>query len=169
METKNIEKVDVLNTTKKMTLGNDVIELKALKEIKGHDDSFPYEAILFVNGKKTANVWNDGWGGETNVEPCDGLAVLVLGVLNDEAKKVKMRQHNEFTYGSIGEICDDLAFNHLLLKDAKKKGLSEKYDLIYFNEKEGKIKTFKPKVSIPSYEEECPEALWCTLRWRLRC
>ena len=124
METKNIEKVDVLNTTKKMTLGKDVIELKALK-----------------------------------VEPCDGLAVLVLGVLNDEAKKVKMRLNNEFTYGSIGEICDDLAFNHLLLKDAKKKGLSEKYDLIYFNEKEGKIKTFKPKVSIPSYEEECPEAL----------
>lgn len=50
------------NTVK---LGGHEITLKNCKEQIGHDDSLPYSARLFIDGKIVCSLYNDGWGGET--------------------------------------------------------------------------------------------------------
>ena len=45
-----------------------------VRKVFGHDDSLPFNAEVYVrkdNGILThvANAWNDGWGGETNIDP----------------------------------------------------------------------------------------------------
>ena len=49
------------------------IVLMNVCEVFGHDDSLPFNAEVYVrkdNGILThvANAWNDGWGGETNID-----------------------------------------------------------------------------------------------------
>ena len=48
--------------------------LMNVRKVFGHDDSLPFNAEVYVrrnNGILThvANAWNDGWGGETNIDP----------------------------------------------------------------------------------------------------
>ncbi len=50
-----------------MKIGDFDIELRNYKMIAGHDDTLPYQAIMYINGKKAAVCMNDGWGGETVV------------------------------------------------------------------------------------------------------
>ena len=50
------------------------IVLMNVRKVFGHDDSLPFNAEVYVrkdNGILThvANAWNDGWGGETNIDP----------------------------------------------------------------------------------------------------
>ena len=52
-------------------IGKYKIELKNVKAIDGHDDTFPYVAELWVNRKHIANCHNDGWGGDTLITPID--------------------------------------------------------------------------------------------------
>ena len=39
------------------------------QEINGHDDSLPYNATLYLNGKPFCKCMNDGWGGDTLLTP----------------------------------------------------------------------------------------------------
>lgn len=48
-----------------LTIGGYKFTLKSVKEQVGHDDTLPYAAMLYINNKKVAIVFNDGWGGET--------------------------------------------------------------------------------------------------------
>ena len=41
--------------------------LRKFSEVKGHDDSLPYVATLYINNKKVCFLHNDGWGGETTI------------------------------------------------------------------------------------------------------
>jgi hypothetical protein len=53
---------------------NLTIELRNVIEVRGHDDSIPFNADIYVylNGKKRAEyvgyAYNDGWGGESVIE-----------------------------------------------------------------------------------------------------
>lgn len=62
------------------------IALAEVKETMGHDNSTPFNAVVMINEIpfdikdlplfiKTfipiANIWNDGWGGESQIEPID--------------------------------------------------------------------------------------------------
>lgn len=42
------------------------------REVYGHDDSLPFNAEIFINKdgvtEQVATAWNDGWGGETNID-----------------------------------------------------------------------------------------------------
>lgn len=40
------------------------IELKKFKTVKGHDDTLPYEAEIWADGKLVGYTSNDGWGGD---------------------------------------------------------------------------------------------------------
>lgn len=50
------------------------ITLKNVTEVMGHDDSLPFNADLYIRNAKhkrsklVARCWNDGWGGETNID-----------------------------------------------------------------------------------------------------
>lgn len=46
-----------------MIFGKYKITLKCLKQVKGHDDSLPFTAKLYVNNKVCCECYNDGWGG----------------------------------------------------------------------------------------------------------
>lgn len=70
--------------------GNYKIELRKFKRVMGHDDSIPYQGELWANNIHIANCWNDGWGGETNVEP------LNIELFNDVAEVVCK------TFGAFG-------------------------------------------------------------------
>lgn len=48
-----------------LTIGGYKFALKKVIEQIGHDDTLPYAAILYINNKKVALIFNDGWGGET--------------------------------------------------------------------------------------------------------
>ena len=52
------------------------------QEINGHDDSLPYDATLYLNGKPFCKCMNDGWGGDTLLTPV---------VSRDEFEEVKSR------------------------------------------------------------------------------
>lgn len=72
-KTTNIQMVCVLSET--LWLG-----LSGIRVNYGHDDSLPYQADMFIMDKdnnpdgstafnKIGTIWNDGWGGESNIEP----------------------------------------------------------------------------------------------------
>ena len=49
------------------------ITLMNVRKVMGHDDSLPFNAEVYVrkdNGILThiANAWNDGWGGDSNID-----------------------------------------------------------------------------------------------------
>ena len=51
------------------------IILRNVREVFGHDDSLPYNALVVVDEPKSkiftfiGRVWNDGWGGPSCIEP----------------------------------------------------------------------------------------------------
>lgn len=52
---------------------NLTIELRKVVEVRGHDDSLPFNAdiYLYINGSKKAEyagyAYNDGWGGQSDI------------------------------------------------------------------------------------------------------
>ena len=48
-----------------LKVGNHTFTLKKVVEQVGHDDTLPYAATLYIDNKRVAIVFNDGWGGET--------------------------------------------------------------------------------------------------------
>lgn len=92
----------------KMTFGKFILELKNFREIKGHDDSLPFEGELYCNGVHIAGCWNDGWGGDANVKPVIGN----LKLYNEVSKIVCATKWDcgKFALNySIPMVCDLLA------------------------------------------------------------
>jgi hypothetical protein len=75
---------------------NLTIIVKNARKVYGHDDSLPFNAEVDVRidgkTKPLATAWNDGWGGETNVD--------ALPLKNDLLKSVEevINTYN-FVYG----------------------------------------------------------------------
>lgn len=89
--------------------GKYVVEMRNFREIEGHDDSLPYKAELFVNGKKIAECHNDGWGGDTMITPID------INLFNQVAEVVCSTNglfgHEDWNY-TIPSLADELAFKY---------------------------------------------------------
>jgi hypothetical protein len=49
----------------------DAYEVRKYKEVAGHDDSQPFQAEIWKNGKKILIASNDGWGGSNNYSPAN--------------------------------------------------------------------------------------------------
>ena len=66
----------------RIVLGKDApvhsISLRNVREVDGHDDSLPYKADVYVNRHVVAELFNDGWGGDTDVTVCNGYASELL-------------------------------------------------------------------------------------------
>lgn len=66
------------------------VVLDNCREIKGHDDSLPYEADVYINGEHCASLFNDGWGGTTTINKVSTSETTKLfNDLEDEFGKIK--------------------------------------------------------------------------------
>ena len=83
--------------------------IKDFMIIPGHDDSLPYYAVLYLNGKPFCRCLNDGWGGETNLEPIKGHTYDELKSINEEIKDYKWAFKNHIFDYSLNFIADILA------------------------------------------------------------
>lgn len=106
---------DRLYPTRK-TLGEYTVELKGFKTIAGHDDSLPYQASVIVNGIKVGTIHNDGWGGESRIEPAKGWNDLIVKA-DLYLRKNKTQFPDIEMYGirlyfdSLTYVCDHIASN----------------------------------------------------------
>lgn len=109
-----------------ITIGGHNISLKSVKEQIGHDDTLPYSAILYIDKKKVAIIFNDGWGGETQYSQ-----IFNNDLLEQAEKDVKGLPYPKMPYEDVSEfnlkvrtiltIADIIAYNVLSLKSAYKK------------------------------------------------
>lgn len=125
-----------------LTYGNNVFSIKGFKEIAGHDDSIPYQAKIYMNGKCIGTASNDGWGGPTNIYTSNANELERLN------QAEKFLNENNFTvdssYGplkvdSVEFVADILADNATLAKDLAK---AIKKKVVFFNPKTNVMKTF---------------------------
>lgn len=99
------------------------VGLANVRENYGHDDSLPYQADIFVYDKdncpkgecafkRVATIYNDGWGGESNIEPIAAPRTAEYIKVMEE----KAATHTPYWNGqpmkspySLSEICDEMA------------------------------------------------------------
>lgn len=79
-------------------------ELRGYKKVIGHDDSLPFNASLYINNKKVATCYNDGWGGEAVVEVIEKYRGLY-----DRAIEALKRHEPDEWYQRINNLVDMLA------------------------------------------------------------
>ncbi len=98
------------------------VALANVRENMGHDDSLPYQADIFVYDKdncpendiafkKIGSIWNDGWGGESNI---DVLAAPrckeYIQRLEEECTKHQVYLHGKpFAIYYLKDVCDYMA------------------------------------------------------------
>lgn len=119
-----------------ITLGDYTFTLKNFHRVNGHDDSLPYTATIYVNGKRTFNAFNDGWGGETNFQTIDKAKVNEQ-TINDylSGNKFPWCTYANVTiyYNRLACVADSLADNADLRKTLsrmKKKGKALAYNTL---------------------------------------
>lgn len=110
-----------------MTFGDYKVELRNYRRNMGHDDSLPYQATLYINGKKVAEVTNDGWGGISNIRTLSDSGTKLY---NEFYKFIKGHGKEypageplhgiQLYYDTTDFICDALAFNADTQKDARR-------------------------------------------------
>ena len=127
--------------------------LKEFKEINGHDDSLPYEAILCCDGKPLCSVLNDGWGGPTNV-----MKIYNKKAYSRISEEIENKQYPispwdidmfgteilEFSCDDVCAIADYLAENYANLYS-----LCDSQSIVYYDTTDKKFKkyTFKGQVT----------------------
>ena len=92
--------------------------LANLRENKGHDDSLPYQADIYVMDRKASpdkkirftkvgSIWNDGWGGDSNLET---ISADYIQKLRDEVAKHQMYYKGKpFGEYDLETLCDEMA------------------------------------------------------------
>jgi hypothetical protein len=90
----------------------DVFTLKGFRINMGHDDSLPFQAVLCINGKETAECYNDGWGGPTNIHPLSLEKRESLYAIDALLKNYTYTdsKYNLTSKWSIEEIVDALSY-----------------------------------------------------------
>lgn len=87
---------------------NITLELRKVVEVRGHDDSLPFNAdiYLYINGNKKAEyagyAYNDGWGGESDIV-CENEDIKsTIQALDNELRTMKVPYiyNGETTYFS---------------------------------------------------------------------
>lgn len=95
---------------------DNIYSANAVKKIKGHDGA-GYTANLLKNGKKIAEVFDDGWGGELQITWLDS---------KNKAQVTKLNYKDElFTYTGTQEEAEFEAYVMTLPKIPAKDGLPE--------------------------------------------
>lgn len=128
---KKIENIQIL-----CFFNNDLaIGLSGVRENMGHDDSLPYQAEVFIYDRennpdgsmafqKLGEIWNDGWGGESNFTLTD-----TRNRFKDYLKKVTelCELHYMYWKGSIigsyklTDLCDIMAECYLGVDEKTRK------------------------------------------------
>ena len=97
-------------------VGGHKFTLKNCKEVVGHDDSLPYVAKLYIDDEQVCSLYNDGWGGETNVTQVVNQKLLDKAICDIQGEKIPMYPWDEsyidlsqFTLTKVQEIADIIA------------------------------------------------------------
>lgn len=144
-------------------IGNYKCELKCFKEIVGHDDSLPYIAKLYINGKYVCKVMNNGWGGISSIEEMNDRHLY--NEFNAYIKDIVAFTYQDMTikYNSLEDFCDLLADDtakYQLIKTRSK-------DHIVFEKPNGGIYTIKTKQPIATLVQCYNETLLKTIEYYL--
>lgn len=166
-------KIDTTNLNKffptSIKLGKYEIELRNYKRVMGHDDSLPYQASLYVNGKRVADAFNDGWGGISTIRPTKGNEELVGQVsdyLVEHGKEFPCEDkyfNLELYYDTLDFVCDTLAEHLESRKEIEKWG---KKKMVIFDPETKNIATLSynglGSMTIPQALETMPKfrELW---------
>lgn len=67
--------------------GKDRFTLRDFQLQHGHDDSLPYTAILCLNDNPVCRCTNDGWGGQTDINPLDIKSSAILKSIEGNINK----------------------------------------------------------------------------------
>jgi hypothetical protein len=138
-------------------------ELKAFKEIIGHDDSLPYIAKLYINGKYVCQVMNDGWGGMSFIREMNNKSLY--DEFNSFIKDIVAFTYQDITikYHSLEDFCDMLAEHTLKYQMVNKKSK----DHIVFEKPNGGIYTIKTKQPIATLVQCYNESLLQNIEYYL--
>lgn len=123
-----------------LTLGDYTFTMKNYRRIPGHDDSLPFTATLYINGKRSYEALNDGWGGEafltsvpTNKTDYNGINTY----LRDNQFLWCEYEGHTLYYRTLPQIADALADNYDLRKELRKVWKHGK--AVAYNAKTGQI------------------------------
>ena len=126
-KTNEIDIVCVLSDT--LTLG-----LSGVRENMGHDDSLPYQASIFLFDKennpegscafeKIGDIWNDGWGGESNLDMSQRKRHQeLIKKITELVLEHQMYWHDKpFAPYSFTDLCDIMAERYLSVNEKARK------------------------------------------------
>jgi len=111
------------------SLGDYLFELKNVKEVRGHDDSLPFEADAYLGGHYLGNVFNDGRGADaylcvrTDDQNLKETYNAFREMLNNTTWKTYTYSNGEvkdIKY-NIGFLMDCMAFNALVCNKSEYK------------------------------------------------
>lgn len=138
-------------------------ELKAFKKIIGHDDTLPYIANLYINGKYVCQVMNDGWGGMSSIREMNNKSLY--DEFNSFIKDIVAFTYQDITikYHSLEDFCDMLAEHTLKYQMVNKKSK----DHIIFEKPNGGIYTIKTKQPIATLVQCYNESLLQNIEYYL--
>ena len=103
-------KVPIINKGIKkesMTFGKYKITLKCLKQVKGHDDSLPFTAKMYVNNKPFCEAYNDGWGGSAMLTIINKELFEMID--NEVIKYSIIYDKKEIGKYTLSDVADELA------------------------------------------------------------
>ena len=122
------------------------VGLSEVRENIGHDDSLPYQAIVFIgekansaqreiNFKKIGIVCNSGWGGNSEIRAVDDGDGREKNISHFERIKTECSKHKAYYMGepfteySIGLLFDLMAENFLIIdKESRRKTIGYRFD-----------------------------------------
>ena len=144
-------------------IGKYKCELKCFKEIVGHDDSLPYIAKLYINGKYVCKVMNDGWGGMSSIEEMNNKSLY--DEFNSFIKGIIAFTYQDMTikYHSLEDFCDFLADDTLKYQMVNK--MSK--DHIVFEKPNGGLFRIKMKQPIATLVQCYNESLLKIIEYHL--
>lgn len=79
--------------------------------VNGHDDTLPYQADLYLNGKGFCHCFNDGWGGETQLTPMGRTTSEKIKEVNQRLKDNYSWKFKNMTFKvTLDFIADTIAW-----------------------------------------------------------
>lgn len=99
------------------------IEVKKVREVMGHDDSQPYNAELWANKKHIANCFNDGWGGETQIDIVDAKMFKEVADVVCASKGAFGEPDWKYDMPTLADELVALVFKEKYIKKMQTKGL----------------------------------------------
>lgn len=145
-----------------MKFGNYDIELRNVKLVRGHDDSLPYTGFMYINDKKVAECYNDGWGGDSVITPIANLELFISArdIVNQTIWFDNFRH-------TMNSVADQLAYDAITAKEREKtiKKYQPKHIVLEKDGKLMKVNVIK-SMTIPESLIEHPENIKALNRMR---